>query len=177
MKAVPGNPYEGERNISPKALEALMEKYEFTVFEYLSGIFLRGDFRYSIQHRDLRVTDILVQALPYSLELGLWALILAFFFGMGWGLLAAVFRGYGLENFIMVFAMIGIAVPNFVVGPLLQLFFALKWNITPVAGWSGFSSKVLPVITLSLMYIAYISRICRGSLLETLTRDFVKTAK
>ena len=177
MKAVPGNPYEGERNLPPKTLEMLMKKYDFTVFEYLTGIILRGDFRYSIQHRDLKVTDILVQALPYSLELGFWALVIAIFFGMTWGISAAIFRGSGFENFIMVFAIIGIAIPNFVVGPLLQLLFALKLKFFPVAGWSEFPSKILPVTTLSLMYIAYISRISRGSLLESLTKDFVKTAK
>jgi oligopeptide transport system permease protein len=177
MKWTPGNPYEGERNLTPTALKALKLKYEFSLKEYLTGIIFRGDLRFSYRHRDMKVNTILAQALPYSLELGFWALLTAIFFGMMWGILAATLRGSGFENFIMVVAMLGIAIPNFVVGPLLQLLFALKLNITPVAGWTGISSKILPVITLSLMYIAYISRICRGSLLDTTTKDFIRTAK
>ncbi len=177
MKWAPGNPFEGERSLEPAVLEALKEKYQFTLSEYLTGIILRGDFRYSYQHRDLKVTEILSGAIGYSMELGFWAIVVAAFFGILWGTASTIFRGQWLESFIMLFAMVGIAIPNFVVGPLLQLIFSLKLNVTPVAGWEGFSSKVLPIITLSLMYIAYIARICRGSMLETITKDFVLTAK
>jgi oligopeptide transport system permease protein len=177
MKLAPGNPYEGERNISPEALKALKKKYDFSLQEYIAGIIFHGNFRFSYKHRDLKVTEIIGQGLPYSLELGFWALLIAVIFGLLWGILAAHFHGSGLDSFIMVFAMTGIAIPNFVIGPLLQYIFSLHFNITPVAGWMGFSSKVLPVITLSLMYIAYISRIFRGSILESITKDFVRTAK
>ncbi|MBF0433172.1 MAG: ABC transporter permease [Fibrobacteria bacterium] len=177
MKIAPGNPWEGERSLSPQALNALKQKYDFTLWEYLSGIIFSGDFRYSYQHRDMRVSQIIMQTLPCSIELGLWALLLALFFGTLGGTGAALLKGSGADNFIMVFALIGIAIPNFVIGPILQLFFSLKLNITPVAGWSSFSSKILPSITLSLMYISYISRICRSSLLETGTKDFIRTAK
>ncbi len=177
MKVVPGNPFEGERNVSPEALAALEEKYNFTAWEYLSGIILKGDFRYSYQKRDKTVREIIVNALPVSLELGFWAILIAITLGMMWGTLAAIYRKKYIEGIVMSIAMIGIIIPNFVLGPLLQLFFSLHLGWTPVAMWKGFSYKILPVITLSLMYVAYIARITRGSILDSLTKTYVKTAK
>jgi oligopeptide transport system permease protein len=177
MRQAPGNPLEGERNLPPHVLETLKKKYDFTLTEYLSGILLHGDLRYSFQHRDKKVWDILKQGLPYSLELGAWALLVSIFFGLIWGGLAALTAEPKASNLIMATSMVGIAIPNFVLGPLFQWIFSLELQWTPVAGWSGFSSKVLPVITLSLMYIAYIARISRGSFLESITKDYIKTAK
>lgn len=177
MKAAPGKPFETERNPSPQVLEELRRKYDFTYVQYLEGILLRGDFRYSYSHRNSTVLEIIGNALPVSMELGFYALTLAVLAGLTWGLLSALFRARWFESFIMAFAMIGIAVPNFVLGSLLQLFFSLKWGVTPVAGWSGWDSKILPVLTLSLTFIAYITRIARGSFLENLNKDYIRTAR
>jgi ABC-type dipeptide/oligopeptide/nickel transport system permease component len=177
MKSAPGKPFETERNPSPQVLEELHKKYDFTYAQYLEGILLRGDFRYSYSHRNSTVLDIIAEALPVSMELGFYALTLAVAAGLCWGLLSALYRGLWFESFIMALAMIGIAIPNFVLGSLLQLIFSLKLRMTPVAGWSGFETKVLPVITLSLTYIAYITRIGRGSFLENLNKDYIRTAR
>lgn len=177
MKVVPGNPYVGERNVSPEVLAELKKKYDFTLGEYLWGILTRGDFRTSYQHRDLTVNQILSQSLPISLELGFYALALAVVLGSLWGLLAVHFRGQLWEHGFMLVALLGIAIPNFVMGPLLQLGFSMQLGWTPVAGWDTLVSKILPVITLSLMYTAYIARIFRASLIELSTKDFVRTAK
>ncbi|HKP97869.1 MAG TPA: ABC transporter permease [Fibrobacteria bacterium] len=177
MKAAPGKPFETERNQSPQVLEELHRKYDFTYFQYLGGILLRGDFRYSYSHRNSTVVEIIGEALPVSMELGCYALALALAAGLTWGLLSALYRGRWFEGFIMALAMIGIAIPNFVLGSLLQLLFSLKLGVTPVAGWSDFDGKVLPVIALSLTYIAYITRIARGSFLENLNKDYIRTAR
>jgi ABC-type dipeptide/oligopeptide/nickel transport system permease component len=177
MKAAPGKPFETERNPSPQALEELHKKYDFTYLQYLEGILLRGDFRYSYSHRDTTVLDIIFEALPVSMELGLYALVLAVAAGLCWGLLSALYRGRWFESFIMALAMIGIAIPNFVLGSLLQLTFSLKLHLTPVAGWNDFDSKILPVAALSLTFIAYITRIGRGSFLENLNKDYIRTAR
>lgn len=177
MKSAPGKPFETERNPSPMVLEELHKKYDFTYLQYLEGILLRGDFRYSYSHRDTTVLAIIFEALPVSMELGLYALLLAIVSGLSWGLLSALYRGRWFEGFIMALAMIGIAIPNFVLGSLLQLIFSLKLRATPVAGWSGFETKILPVLTLSLTYIAYITRIGRGSFLENLNKDYIRTVR
>lgn len=177
MRIVPGNPYTSERALSTAAMEALKEKYDFTLFEYLKGIVTSGDFRYSYQHRDMEVRELLVRTLPVSLELGGFALALAVCMGGLWGLGSAISRGKVSEGLWMLPALIGIAIPTFVVGPLLQLLFSLKWNITPVAGWYGWETKILPVIALSLPYSAYIARILRGSLVDTQSKDHIRTAK
>lgn len=177
MKAAPGKPFETERNPSPQVLEELHKKYDFTYGQYLRGIFLHGDFRYSYSHRNSTVLEIIGEALPVSMELGCYALLLAISMGLAWGLMSALYRGRWFESFIMALAMIGIAVPNFVLGSVLQLFISLKWHAAPVAGWNDVSSKVLPVLTLSLTYIAYITRIARGSFLENLNKDYIRTAR
>jgi ABC-type dipeptide/oligopeptide/nickel transport system permease component len=177
MKAAPGKPFETERDPSPQVLEELHRKYDFGYFQYLKGIILHGDFRYSYSHRNSTVLEIIGEALPVSMELGFYALLLAILAGLTWGLLSALYRGRWFESFIMALAMIGIAIPNFVLGSLLQLAFSLKLRVTPVAGWSGFDGKILPVIALSLTYIAYITRISRGSFLENLNKDYIRTAR
>jgi ABC-type dipeptide/oligopeptide/nickel transport system permease component len=177
MKAAPGKPFETERDPSPQVLEELHRKYDFTYAQYLRGILLHGDFRYSYSHRNSTVLEIIGEALPVSMELGFYALLVAILAGLTWGLLSALYRGRWFESFIMALAMIGIAVPNFVLGSLLQLLFSLRLRITPVAGWTDFNSKLLPVVTLSLTYIAYVTRIARGSFLENLNKDYIRTAR
>jgi ABC-type dipeptide/oligopeptide/nickel transport system permease component len=177
MKAAPGKPFQTERNPSPQVLEELRRKYDFTYTQYLKGILFHGDFRYSYSHRNSTVTEIIGEALPVSLELGFYALLIAVIFGLLAGLLSALYRGRWFEGLVLSGAMVGIAVPNFVLGSLLQLFCSLHWRITPVAGWNGFDSKILPIITLSLTYVAYVTRIARGSFMENLNKDYIRTAR
>jgi len=177
MKSVPGNPYTSERALTLTAQKALEEKYGFTLTDYLTGILLHGDFRYSYLHRDTQVSEILSQTLPVSLELGLSALLVALFLGCLWGIGSALSRKPLLEIIWMLPALMGIAIPTFVTGPLLQLFFSLKLNIFPVAGWYSFDSRILPVVALALPYSAYIARILRGSLIAARSADHIRTAR
>jgi oligopeptide transport system permease protein len=177
MRAAPGKPFQTERNPSPEVMEELHRKYDFTYGQYLSGIALRGDFRYSYSHRDFTVNEIIRDALPVSMELGMYALLLAVAAGLLWGLLSALYLGRWFEGFLMAMAMIGIAVPNFVLGSLFQLVFSTHLHWTSISGWPAPGSKILPVLTLSLTYIAYITRIARGSFLENLNKDYIRTAR
>ncbi len=176
MKLAPGNPFDLERDISPEAMSALQEKFGFGYWDYLIGI-LQGNFRYSYTFPDQKVSDLIVHSLPVSLELGLWAMIFALLFGSLWGALSAWMHSRKIAPLFMLVALLGIAVPNFVLGPLLQLTFGLKWKILPVAGWYGPEFRVLPAFTLALMYVAYIARLSRSSLLETLSQSFIRTAR
>ncbi len=177
MKAAPGKPFQTERNPSPEVLAELHRKYDFTYWQYLRGILLHGDFRYSYSHRNSTVMEILGEALPVSLELGSCALLIAVGAGLAAGLLSALYRGRWFEGLVLSFAMLGIAIPSFVLGSLLQLLFSLHWRIVPVAGWSGWDNKILPIVTLSFAYIAYITRIARGSFMENLNKDYIRTAR
>lgn len=177
MKAAPGKPFETEKSPSAEVMAELHRKYDFTYSQYLQGILLRGDFRYSYSHRDSTVLEIIAGALPVSMELGGLALLLALVFGLISGLLSALYRGKWFESFIMAFSVVGIAIPNFVLGSILQLIFALRLHWTSVSGWPSPVSLLLPVITLSLTYIAYITRISRGSFSENLNKDYIRTAR
>ncbi len=177
MRAAPGKPYEGEKALDSVALAELHRKYDFTYAEYIGGVFLRGDLRTSYSHRDLPVRVILAEALPISMELGAYALLIAIFSGLLFGILAAYARGRWFETPILVWALIGIALPSFVFGALLQLVFSLKLHVLPVAGWHGWQNKILPVATFSLAYTAFITRIARGSFLDNLSKDYIRTAR
>jgi oligopeptide transport system permease protein len=176
MKLAPGNPFEQERQLSAEAMAALEEKFGFTYWEYLFGLF-EGNFRYSYTFPDQKVSDLISTSLPVSLELGFWALVIALFFGLLWGALSAWLYKSKLSPVFMMVALIGIAVPNFVLGPFLQLIFGLQLKALPVAGWFGPEYRILPALTLGLMYIAYIARISRTSLMETLSQNYIRTAK
>jgi oligopeptide transport system permease protein len=124
------------------------------------------------------VTELIVQGLPVSLEVGLWAMLIATIGGIALGIAGALRRN-GITDFAAgAIAMTGIAIPTFVIGPLLQILFGLQLNWLPIAGWDGsFSAKVLPVLVLALPNIAYISRLTRGSMIEALRTNYVRTAR
>jgi len=177
MHLAPGKPYEGEKNLDSTSLAQLKEQYDFTYWDYVSGVFLHGDLRTSYSHRDLPVKTILYSALPVSMELGAYALILAMAAGLALGVFAAYIHGRWMEAPVLVIALIGIALPSFVLGSLAQLVFSIKLYILPVAGWDSPAHKILPVATFALAYIAYITRIARGSFLENRSKDYIQTAR
>ncbi|MGL1900494.1 MAG: ABC transporter permease [Fibrobacterales bacterium] len=175
VKHAPGNPYTQEKAVSEARLKELKEKYDFTYLEYIQGVF-KGDLRYSYKHEDRKVSEIISSALPVSLELGFYAMGIAMILGILLGTIAAFRQNQRIDYLLMAFAMVGIAIPNFVLGPLLQLLFTSHFEVFRVAGWNSIFDKVLPTLSLSAMYIAYIARITRGTVLENLKKDYVKTA-
>jgi oligopeptide transport system permease protein len=184
IRLAPGGPFDEEQALPPEIkanLEAaygldrpLVEQY----LSYLSGL-VRGDFGPSFKFKDFSVTELIAQGLPISLALGLSAVLLALLVGIPLGTFAALRQNTPADYSIMGMAVLGIALPSFVTGPLFALVFGLYLRWLPVAGWETGQLRylVLPVVTLALPVIAYIARLTRGSLLEVLRTNFVRTAR
>jgi oligopeptide transport system permease protein len=144
---------------------------------YLRGL-VHGDFGPSFRYKDFTVRELIAQGLPVTLELGTLALALALAVGIPLGTLAALHRHSATDYVAVSLAVLGIAVPPFVVLPLLGLIFGIALHWLPVAGWEPGSIRylVLPIIALSLSPLAYIARLTRGGMLETLSSPFIRTA-
>ncbi len=138
---------------------------------------LRGDLRISTQYLNRSVAGILAQTLPVSLTLGAVAFLVASVAGVWLGTFAAVRHNGVFDAGAMFGALLAISVPTFVTGPLCVLVFALDLGVLPVGGWGTVSSVVLPALVLAAPYVAYIARLMRSSMLETLGQDFVRTAR
>jgi oligopeptide transport system permease protein len=184
IRIAPGGPFDEEQTLPPEIkanLEAaygldrpLTEQY----LRYLGGL-SHGDFGPSFKFKDFSVTELIAQGLPISLTLGLSAVLLALLVGVPLGTLAALRQNSATDYSIMGAAVLGIALPSFVTGPLFALVFGLYLRWLPVAGWETGQARylVLPVVTLALPVIAYLARLTRGSLLEILRTNFVRTAR
>lgn len=183
MRLTPGGPFSRNRKISPEVqanIEAafhLDEPVWQQFARYIWGI-LRLDLGPSTRHRDYSVNDLIASGLPYSLTIGFWAIIVASAAGIALGLAGALRRN-GMTDYVAgTVGVIGIAVPIFILGPLAQLYFSLYLGWLPVGGMNdGWRSLVLPVVVLALPNVAYISRLTRSSLIESLRENHVRTAR
>ncbi|MDG1522775.1 MAG: ABC transporter permease subunit [Hellea sp.] len=131
----------------------------------------------SFVYRDKRVHEVLAEGLPISITLGGTALLLALIIGVFLGSIAALNQNKKTDVFIVTFATFGITTPNYVIAPILTLIFALTFSILPATGWGSPSQMVLPVISLALPQIAIVTRLMRGSMLEALKSDHIRTAR
>lgn len=184
MRIAPGGPFDGERQLPPEIEANLMAAYhldEPLPMQYLRymGNLLQGDFGPSFKYKDFSVTDLIAQGFPVSLELGFWAILLALAIGLPLGIIAALKRNTAVDYTVMGTALAGIAVPNFVIAPILALVFGVTLAWLPVGGWNGgaWQNMVLPVIALSIQQIAYIARMMRASMIEVLSSHFIRTAR
>ncbi|MEE9571316.1 MAG: ABC transporter permease subunit, partial [Gammaproteobacteria bacterium] len=145
---------------------------------YVGGL-LRGDFGPSFQYRDYTVTELIMAGFPVSLRLGGGAMILALLIGVTTGSIAALRQNTRADYTVMSVSMTGISVPNFVMAPILILIFAVYLGWLPAGGLGEGSPRnlILPIISLALPQIAYISRLTRGSMIEVLRSNFIRTAK
>ena len=181
IRAAPGGPFDRERSLPPEVEANLRAAYHLDepLYEqfgrYLWGL-LHFDFGPSFQYRDYTVTELIGAGFPVSLTLGLCALVVALFIGVTAGSVAALRQNSGVDHGVMALSMTGISIPNFVMAPLLVLVFAVYLRWLP-AGGLGERSLVLPVIALALPQIAYLSRLTRGSMIEVLRSNFVRTAR
>ncbi|MEO1421138.1 MAG: ABC transporter permease subunit, partial [Pseudomonadota bacterium] len=150
----------------------LVEQY----FSYIGNL-LQGDLGPSFVYRDKRVQDVLAEGLPISITLGGTALILALIIGVLLGSVAALNQNKRTDVAIVTFATFGITTPNYVVAPILTLVFALTFSLLPATGWGTPQQVILPVISLALPQIAIVTRLMRGSMLEALKSDHVRTAR
>jgi len=182
MRAVPGGPFDAERD-PPEALRAAIEaRYrldEPLPAQYLRhlGRALRGDLGPSYRLVDYTVAEVIAEGLPRSLLLGGAALLLAIAIGLGAGVAAAGAPGSRTDTAVMALATAGLALPNFVIAASLVLLAAFALRILPAAGWGGMRHLVLPALCLALPHAAAIARLARTGLLEVMGEDFVRTAR
>jgi oligopeptide transport system permease protein len=184
MRIAPGGPFDRERALPPEIERNVLAAYDLDqplilqYGHYLLGV-LHGDFGPSFKYRDFTVAELLWTGFPASLKVGGLAILLAVLLGITLGTLAALRQNTGFDYAVMATAMTGITIPNFVMAPLLTLIFGVWLSWLPVAGWDGGAPRnlVLPVIALALPQIAYIARLTRGSMIEVLHANYIRTAR
>ena len=184
MRIAPGGPFDEERALPPQIEKNMLAAYDLDqplvvqYWRYLTGV-IQGDFGPSFKYRDFTVAELLITGFPPSLKVGGTAILLAIVVGIALGTIAALRQNTAVDHAVMTTAMTGIAIPNFVMAPLLTLFFGVFLGVLPVAGWGGGSLRniLLPVIALALPQIAYIARLTRGSMIETLGANYIRTAR
>jgi oligopeptide transport system permease protein len=184
IRLAPGNFYTGEKKLPAAIEENIRERYGLNrpwhvQYRKVLWNIARFDFGYSLKYQGQSVNQILWRALPVSATLGLSAYLIALFVGITTGTLAALRQNSWIDYASMALAMLGISIPNFVLGPLLVLIFSLTLFWLPPALWNGFPSKnlILPALTLSAIYIAYIARLTRSGMLEVMRSDYIRTAR
>ena len=182
-RIAPGGPFDDEKAVPADILKRLNERYRLDqplpmqLADYLLRA-LRGDLGPSFKFPGRSVNEIIAAGLPVTLELGLLALAFALLLGVGSGVVAALRPNTWSDHLPMSLAMVGICLPSYVLGPLLVLLFGVYLEWLPAAGWGYIpGDKILPVVTLGAAYAAYIARLSRGGLLETMSADFIRTAR
>jgi len=183
MRVAPGGPFDSEKLLPPEIEANLEAKYHMDepllqqYFRYLSQIAVL-DFGPSIQYKDWTVNELIGQAMPVSLTVGLSAMVLAFLLGTTLGITAALRQNTRVDYFLMGVGMLGMSIPNFVIAPIFILLLAVYAGWLPTGGWDwGIASMVLPVVTLSLPVTAYIARLTRGSMIEVMHSNFIRSAR
>ena len=184
IRVAPGGPFDLIPDLDPAAAENLRKAYDLDkpLVQQYGNYLLRlanGDLGPSLAYRDRNVAELISEGLPVSAQLGLTAIAVGLFIGMLCGIVAALRKNTAVDFTIMAIAMTGVAIPTFVTAPLLTLFFGLYLGWLPLSGWNNgqFAHIVLPVVALALPTIAGIARITRGSMLESLNADYVRTAR
>ena len=183
MRVAPGGPFSANRKLTEAILANINRAYHLDEPLWMQfGHYLWGlaqfDFGPSMKYRDFSVSELIAQGFPVSIEVGFWAMVIATIAGVALGIAGALRRNGPVDFSAGVLAMVGIAVPIFVIGPLLQILFGLKLEWLPIAGWDGsLRSKLLPIFVLALPNIAYISRLMRAGMIEALRTNYVRTAR
>lgn len=182
VRFVPGGPFDADKNLPPAIIANLNAKYHLdkpVLEQYVLyiGRLAKGDLGVSYKYINRTVNDILIEAIPVSVQLGFTALLLAILIGVPLGTFAAVKRGTALDTCAMLISTAGISVPGFVTGATLILIFGVWLKILPVALWESPRHMILPALTLAASPAAYLARLTRASVLEILEKDWVRTAR
>jgi len=182
VRMAPGNFYTGEKKLPPAIEANIRAKYGldqpwYKQYGLMMANIVRGDFGDSLKYEGQSVNEIIWRHAPYSATIGILAYILALLVGLTAGTIAALKQNSAFDYASMSFAMIGLSVPNFVLGPILVLVFSFWLYWFPPARWGGLSALVLPVVTLGAIYAAYIARLTRAGMLEVLRSDYIRTAR
>jgi len=181
MKAIPGGPFTSEKGVPEEILQNMNAKYgldrpwyeQFARYVWHAA---QGDLGVSMTQKSRTVVDVIGDAFPVSIHLGVLAFGLAMLIGIPAGVVAALKHNTFWDYGAMFYSTVGWALPHFIVGPVLIYVFALKLGWLPTSRWSGPDTWVLPTITLGTALSAYFARLTRGSMLETLQQDYVRTA-
>ncbi|MEW2692677.1 oligopeptide ABC transporter permease OppB [Vibrio cholerae] len=184
MRYAPGNPFSSERPLPPEVMANINAKYGLDkpvseqYLTYLANI-VQGDFGPSFKYKDYTVNELIASALPVSVKIGLAAFVFTVIMGVTVGTIAALKQNTWIDYTIMSTAMLGVVMPSFVLAPVLIYIFAIQFSLFPAGGWQdgGFEYMALPVLGMSLLYVATFARITRGSMIETLNSNFIRTAR
>lgn len=185
MRFAPGNPFSSEKTLPPEVMQNIEAKYglDKPLFEqyttYLGNVVLRGDFGPSFKYKDYTVNELIASALPVSAKVGFYAFIVTVIIGVTVGTIAALRQNSWVDYLIMSTSMFGVVLPSFVLAPVLIYIFSIGLGWLPAGGWNGGAIQymVLPIVAMSFLYIATFARITRGSMIETLNSNFIRTAK
>jgi oligopeptide transport system permease protein len=184
LHATPGGPFDGERKVSAAVLANLQAKYHLDLplwqqyLLYLKSL-IQGDLGASFRYADWSVNDLVANAMPVSLAIGGGAMLISLVIGIGLGIVAALRQNSVIDHAVMLIGNIGSAFPSFVIGPVLILVFAIWLKWLPAGGWDSFQPRfmVLPVALLTFINVATIGRVMRGSLIEVMHSNFIRTAR
>ncbi|ANB57901.1 binding--dependent transport system inner membrane component family protein [Anoxybacillus sp. B7M1] len=182
MRAAPGGPFSGEKKLPPEIEKNLNEYYGLDrpwysqYFDYLVSV-AKWDFGPSFKYKGQTVNDLISDGFPVSFFLGMEALLIAVSIGILLGIIAALNHNKWQDYGAMVFAVLGISVPSFIMASVLQYFLAIKLHLFPVARWESLQHTVLPALALAATPMAFIARLTRSSMLEVLSNDYIRTAK
>ncbi len=184
MRFAPGNPFSSEKTLPPEVMQNINAKYgldkplheQYTT--YLGNI-LQGDFGPSFKYKDYTVNELVASALPVSAKVGFYAFLLTVVAGVAIGTFAALRQNSWVDYVVMSTSMLGVVLPSFVLAPVLIYVFSIGLGWLPAGGWNGGTIEyiILPVLGMSFLYIATFARITRGSMIETLNSNFIRTAK
>jgi oligopeptide transport system permease protein len=183
LHATPGGPFDGERKVSAEVLANLQAKYHLgeplwkQYLLYLNSL-LHGDLGASFRYADWSVNDLVARALPVSLTIGGVSMVLSIVIGVVLGILAALYRNSPADYLLMIIGNAGSAFPSFVIGPVLILLFAILLKWLPAGGWDGFHLRymVLPIALLTIVNVSTVGRVTRGSLIEVMNTNYIRTA-
>ena len=184
LHIIPGGPFSPaeNRNVPTKILEKISDQYGLNdpipvqYVRYLNNL-AHGDLGTSFKKQDTTVNELIAQGFPVSAKVGIWGVLISLAVGIPLGVVAAVKRGRLPDGLAMVFATIGVSVPSFVICVLMMYFFCEKWRIFPSYGLSSWKHYVLPVFCMAFSQIAYITRLMRSSMLETMRQDYIRTER
>ena len=184
LHATPGGPFDSDRKVSAAVLANLQAKYHLDLplwqqyLLYLKGL-LQGDLGASFRYADWTVNDLVASALPVSLAIGGSAMLLSAVIGVTLGIVAALRQNSLVDYFVMLLGNVGSAVPSFVMGPVMIIVFAILWKWLPAGGWHDFELRfmILPIALLTIINVSTIGRVMRGSLIEVMHSNFIRTAR
>ncbi|MBS62987.1 oligopeptide ABC transporter permease OppB [Salinisphaera sp.] len=182
MRAAPGGPFDADRELPPQVRANLEAKYPLDEPLYQQyGRYIwdiaHFDFGPSFQYRDTSVNDLIASGFPVSLKLGAASLAFALIFGIPLGMLAALRQNRPADYGAMAIAMLGISIPNFVLAPLMILVLAVYNDWLPAGGLGGWQNYVMPVLALGTAMMAYVARLARGSTIEVMRSNYIRTAR